>query len=526
MLKSGSGKFLKRSELSRRLKVKEATVKRWRVQSVSGDYPNRPLDPDSIASSTNVTNADKDKLTTTTTKDVPWNEGVRVVNLGVLAQELDSCKVCRNHLRLIKCTGETKYGGGSVLHVECHNCGANNNVYTNKTHRNVGQKRGMAAFDINTKIATGMINAGIGETHVNTMFSSMSLPTMHNRTLKRKEKLAGEAITHVAKRSCQQALRDEVMSSKKPRIDVSYDGGWQKRGSGRDYKSLSGHGTLLGRETGKVLAYSTRCKQCRVCESARDGAKVRQHNCHRNWSGSAKAMEASIAVETVKEVEEVVKIDSVTMDDDSTTIAKLHAEVRPDIVKNKDNNHTKKGFANKLYKLKEQKGYCQLSTKVINYLQKCFNYAVTQNHGNPEGLKKNLQAIMPHSFGDHMKCDRKWCRYPTDPNSYKHKSLPYGKDLSGSDLREDLEKVMNTYLATAKELARIGSSQGNESMNMVIASKAPKAKHYSGSTSFNYRVAAAVAQKNLGHTYVSQVCNVSQGCSSIIIQDIKKGFYL
>ncbi|XP_077987622.1 uncharacterized protein LOC144442215 [Glandiceps talaboti] len=97
------------------------------------------------------------------------------------------------------------------------------------------------AFDINTKIATGMINAGIGETHVNTMFSSMSLPTMHNRTLKRKEKLAGEAITHVAKRSCQQALRDEVMSSKKPWIDVSYDGGWQKRGSGRDYKSLSGN---------------------------------------------------------------------------------------------------------------------------------------------------------------------------------------------------------------------------------------------------------------------------------------------
>ena len=142
--------------MSRRLKVKEATVKRWRVQSVSGEYPNRPLDPDSIASSTNVTNADKDKLTTTTTKDVPWNEGVRVVNLGVLAQELDSCKVCRNHLRLIKCTGETKYGGGSVLHVECHNCGASNNVYTNKTHRNVGQKRGMAAFDINTKIATGM----------------------------------------------------------------------------------------------------------------------------------------------------------------------------------------------------------------------------------------------------------------------------------------------------------------------------------------------------------------------------------
>ncbi|XP_070570122.1 uncharacterized protein [Ptychodera flava] len=40
---------------------------------------------------------------------------------------------------------------------------------------------------------------------------------------------------------------------------------------------------------------------------------------------------------------------------------------------------------------------------------------------------------------------------------------------------------------------------------MVIASKAPKAKHYSSSNSFNMRVAAAVAQKNIGHTYISKV---------------------
>ncbi|XP_070547580.1 uncharacterized protein [Ptychodera flava] len=216
-------------------------------------------------------------------------------------------------------------------------------------------------------------------------------------------------------------------------------------------------------------------------------------------------MEASIAVETVKEVEEMVKIDSVTMDDDSTTIAKLHTEVREDIVKHKDNNHVKKGFADKLYKLKAEKSYGQLSTKVICYLQKCFSYALSQNSSSASDLEKNLKAIVPHAFGDHVYCDSRWCQFMKDPAQYKHRSLPYGKDLCGEDLRKDLDRVLNVYIVNSSDLVRIGSSKGNESLNMVIASKAPKAKHYSGSNSFNFRVAAAVAQKNLGHTYVSQV---------------------
>nr|XP_006814344.1 PREDICTED: protein PML-like [Saccoglossus kowalevskii] len=62
---------------------------------------------------------------------------------------------------------------------------------------------------------------------------------------------------------------------------------------------------------------------------------------------------------------------------------------------------------------------------------------------------------------------------------------------------------MKSYIGSANDLARMGSTQGIENMNMVIASKAPKAKYYS------VRVAAAVAQKNIGHTYVNQKHNLS-----------------
>ena len=57
------------------------------------------------------------------------------------------------------------------------------------------------------------------------------------------------------------------------------------------------------------------------------------------------------------------------------------------------------------------------------------------------------------------------------------------------------------------KLANLESSNANENMNNIIARKAPKAVHFSGSESLDYRVSAAVAQKNEGHSYIIQVLN-------------------
>ncbi|XP_006825610.2 uncharacterized protein LOC102807925 [Saccoglossus kowalevskii] len=223
------------------------------------------------------------------------------------------------------------------------------------------------------------------------------------------------------------------------------------------------------------------------------GKETRCHSCHKNWLGSLKAMGTDIAVEAIKETEQKGEIASITMD-------RLQTKIKNDKVKN---NHTKKGFTNKLYKLKED--YKQLLTKVINYLQKCFSYAISQNRDSVSSMQKNLKSIIPHAFGDHTHCYGSWCQYLVDPANYKHSSLPYGKELCSDDLRASSDKIMKTYIDSSNDLARMGSTQGNENMNMVIASKAPKAKHYSGSDSFNVHIAAAVAQKDIGHTYVCQV---------------------
>ncbi|KAK3082561.1 hypothetical protein FSP39_005383 [Pinctada imbricata] len=66
---------------------------------------------------------------------------------------------------------------------------------------------------------------------------------------------------------------------------------------------------------------------------------------------------------------------------------------------------------------------------------------------------------------------------------------------------------MDGYIQQCDKLAHLGSTQGNESFNKLVASKAPKAYHFSGSANLNYRVAACVAQKNIGQKYVMAVRN-------------------
>ncbi|XP_070549492.1 uncharacterized protein [Ptychodera flava] len=241
------GKFCSKTELKRRKNVSKATIERFEKNSVDSHSPARNVGTSTSDARAPIWSSPRDAddtqcepLIPPTNQQIPWYEGVRLVNLGVLARGLDACNVCHEHLRLTQCQSETKYGGGSVLHIPCDQCGSINNVYPSKTHRKVELSRGMQAFDVNAKIATGMITAGIGERHLNQMLSSISVPTIHHKTSKRKEREVGESILKVANQSCKQATSDEMCASKKPRIDVSYDGGWQKRGSGREYKSLSG----------------------------------------------------------------------------------------------------------------------------------------------------------------------------------------------------------------------------------------------------------------------------------------------
>ncbi|VDI14931.1 Hypothetical predicted protein [Mytilus galloprovincialis] len=316
-------------------------------------------------------------------------------------------------------------------------------------------------------LSGSMVHTGIGGRQVNSFLTALNIPPVSNTLLSARQKESGSAIETVAETTIAECLSQEIDITKQKfdsnELTVSVDGAWQKRGSGRSYDSLSGHCSMIGTETGKVLGFSVRSKYCKMCDEAtRKGVQAKTHDCRMNWDGSAKAMEQDMVVEMVQSIKSKgSNVGTIIADDDTTTIARLRKSVDPNIKKMSDKNHVKKNIANALYQLKAK--HKKLTPKVIKYLINCLNYMLCQNQDNPKGVENGLEAT-------------------------------------------DLTDLMKVYKKQSQKLSKLGSTQGNESFNKSVASKAPKSHFYSGTSSLNVRVAASVAQKNDGQCYLIKVC--------------------
>lgn len=81
-----------------------------------------------------------------------WNEGRRIVELAVLAENLH-CKQCSSLLDLSKTVRETRQGLASVLYIVC-SCGVANDVHTSSKQR---AANGKLAFGVNIMASAGGI---------------------------------------------------------------------------------------------------------------------------------------------------------------------------------------------------------------------------------------------------------------------------------------------------------------------------------------------------------------------------------
>ena len=238
----------------------------------------------------------------------------------------------------------------------------------------------------------------------------------------------------------------------------------------------TGHASMIGLHSKKIKGYAVLVKSCRVCDHvAKEEQMARNHDCRKNWEGSAKAMEPSMVVEMVRKANETVSIGTLLGDDDTTTIARVCADVDEFNEKCSDKIHVRKSLANELYKVRDRHKN-KLSVKTMI----CFTCAVDQNRDDSAGLRKSLETIIPHTFDDHKPCgdnDVPWCGYISAPNGYRHKTLPHCRGLSDAGLRVDLEAVFSSYITNAEKLSKLESSQANESFNNTVASIAPKSKH-------------------------------------------------
>ncbi|XP_067681224.1 uncharacterized protein [Haliotis asinina] len=191
--------------------------------------------------------------------------------------------MCTLPLVLNNCVEITSQGLGSTLKIICSACQATNLISTGKKQNRV--------FDMNKKLAAAMLHTGLGESDINNLLAALNIPTVSHFMLDQRQKETGAAMEIVAKESMKDSVKEEIIFSSpgSRRISVSVDAGWQKRGSGKCYDSLSGHCSMIGNRTGKVLGYSIRSKSCRMCyEAFKANRTPTEHNCKKNWDGSSK----------------------------------------------------------------------------------------------------------------------------------------------------------------------------------------------------------------------------------------------
>ncbi|KAK0072540.1 hypothetical protein PV326_014366, partial [Microctonus aethiopoides] len=200
------------------------------------------------------------------------------------------------------------------------------------------------------------------------------------------------------------------------------------------------------------------------------GHKLENHDCNKNFKGTAKSMEpASAIIITCKNSnlkDANMEIGVLIADNDSGTIAALRERCNHEVVKHSDMNHTSTGVANQLYKLRQEKSYKELNCDSIKWIQRCFTYCVTQHDRDVDDIKQGLLNISEHAFNNHANCDPSWAQ---------------------------------SYCAGA-------SSNCNESFNHMYTTLAPKKCNYglSGSGKTRLQIAKKKESKE-GITYESNI---------------------
>ena len=205
-----------------------------------------------------------------------------------------------------------------------------------------------------------------------------------------------------------------VTSENIVRIAGSFDIGWPTKRSGRSYDSLLGIACIISWLTGKILAGVILRRKCQMCDL---GHPKDDHDCMLNFEGSAKAMEPQAAALLVNNAifkECNVQLDIFIGDNDSSAICAARNAVDYEVIKHDDINHTSKSVTSVLYKI--IKNHKELNSNSIKYLQKCFNYCVTQNKGDKIKMAATVRNITSHTFNNDTNCGD-WCGYKQNPES-------------------------------------------------------------------------------------------------------------
>ena len=332
-----------------------------------------------------------------------------------------------------------------------------------------------------------------------------------------------------------------------PRLIASGDMGWQGKGSGNSYNSLSGDAIFVGSKTRKPISWHVMGKGCSQCNGWNRSAKGKlgepcpEHACRKTWNGSSGAMEPVALLNMFIELynNHQVILQCIVTDDDSSIKSKLKwsnkdwmtnnnsadppyvyakntekRSVRPDygrLPRNMpeptflaDPNHRKKAWSNSLYSLekKNKEGAMTITKMDVVRLGRNMAYMFGSLVGKTDDeMIESSKAVIEHHFDNHEHCGA-WChRKATIENGAADTKKKYYrcKDKDAKlykALWERIERFIT--LEALQEVSHGMNTLMNESFNNTVSWVAPKNKVYSLSDSLQNRMALALGINGLG----------------------------
>jgi hypothetical protein len=335
--------------------------------------------------------------------------------------------------------------------------------------------------------------------------------------------------------------------AKMPKVHGSYDMAWQQKGSGHQYNSASGHGTIVGRRTRKVIALVVKCKTCIACttwEKKHPGLPIIQHACYKNHEGSSGSMEAAGIVDVVVELFEKrqVIVEILCCDDDSSLradcswsnadylinnntdqlplvpkkVGKNKGVLHPRPDKGKlpghvpeprfvaDPNHRRKTLTGELIKLDTAKASLKFTMTRMDSMRlgKNFGYMARGLRNRPQcEWIPAANAVLEHHFDVHDQCSSDWCPRKTETMEQRKASNKYYRSKEkDAKLYCHLVEKMSRFVTMDKleEMAHDMDTNMNEGFNNICTWFAPKNKVFAGSASLFNRISFAVCINSLG----------------------------
>lgn len=108
---------------------------------------------------------------------------------------LSACEKCGLPLNLNHTEEIQTYGLGSLLKVQCFNTNC-----LNINHIPTGERHGRI-WDVNTKLATGLVHLGIAVRQLNSLLSELNIPSVHYKTINARLRETGKMVEKVAMQS-------------------------------------------------------------------------------------------------------------------------------------------------------------------------------------------------------------------------------------------------------------------------------------------------------------------------------------